>query len=294
MFTGKPFQQPLFQLISSSVLLGLGAVFVVFMDFKPSVIAFYRLLLGGCLFGSILLIRREPLAISSEALFLASTAGILFGIDLSFWNQSIILIGPGIATILNSLQVFFMAIFGLVFFQDKPSPKLWLSLFITFIGVILLSYHETQQSEKGLLGISVGVLSGLAFACSMILLREAVKRQKYSLINTMFYASMAGALAIGAYSWLSGASFVTHDLGSWVNIVIYAIFVHVLAWFLMAKSMPYVSVALVGLIMTVEPVVAFVVDLLLLEKSITQWQVIGAILTLGAIYLGSRTSKKYE
>ncbi len=285
------FKQPLVQLIIASMLLGFGAVFVVFIDFEPTIIAFYRLLLGGCLFGFVLLVRHEPLRISFEALFFSSMAGILFGIDLSFWNQSIVLVGPGIATILNSLQVFFMAILGLVIFRDKPSWKLWLSLFLTFIGVVLLSYHETQQSEKGLLGITTGVLSAIAFACSMIFLREAAKRQKYSLMNTMFYASMSGALAIGIYGYLNGSSFMTDDVASWVMIIIYAAFVHVIAWFLMAKSMPFVSVALVGLIMSLEPVTVFGIDLVLLGKSITLWQAIGAALTLFAIYLGSKAAK---
>ncbi|MGY0400128.1 MAG: EamA family transporter [Ostreibacterium sp.] len=75
-------------------------------------------------------------------------------------------------------------------------------------------------------------------------------------------------------------------------IFIYGAIVHVLAWFLMAKLMPYISIALVGLIMCLEPIVVFWVDMTYLGKSVTFWQMIGAILTLIAIYLGARNRQK--
>lgn len=286
------FQQPLAQLIVSAVILGLGALFVVFIDLGAIAIAFYRLLLGGLLFGSILFIRREPLAISSKALFFAVLAGIFFGLDLAFWNMSILLIGPGVATILNSLQIFFMASFGILFYRDMPSFTLFLSLIITFIGVVLLSAHEVQAAQGGAFGVSAGIFSAFAFAASMLCLREAAKYQQNSLINTMFYASLAGSVAIGLWGYFAGETFITNDIPSWVMIAVYGSVVHVLAWFLMAKSIPHVSVAIAGLIMCLEPLTVFAIDLSFLDKSVTFWQSIGVLLTLTAVYVGSQSAKR--
>ncbi len=286
------FQRPLLQLIVSSIILGLGAVFVVFIDLGTTVIAFYRLLIGGLLFAFVLLIRKEPIAINAKALLFALLAGAFLGLDLSLWNKSIVLIGPGVATILNSLQIFFMAGFGIVFYQEKPTTQLWFSLFLTFIGVVLLSYHETQIKTDGTLGVIVGILSALAFAASMLSLKEVAKHQRYSLINTMFYASIGGALTTGVYAFLANEKFLTDDINSWIMIAVYASVVHVFAWFLMAKSIPKIAVAVVGLVMCLEPLTVFWIDLGFLHKSITFWQTIGAVLTLVAIYLGSQSSKR--
>ncbi len=288
----KYFQQPLFQLIIASIIFGLAAIFVVFIDLGTTVIAFYRLMIGGILFGSILWIKREPIAINHKALFFALLAGVFFGLDLALWNKSIILIGPGVATILNSLQIFFMAGFGMILYQEKPTLTLWLSLVLTFIGVILLSYHETQISSDGTLGVIVGILSALVFAISMLCLKIVAKYQKHSLINTMFYASIGGAVTTGIYALIANEKFVTNDINSWIMIAIYASIVHVFAWFLMAKSIPHIAVAIVGLIMCLEPLTVCIVDLGFLGKSITIWQAIGAALILISVYLGSQPKVK--
>ncbi|PID67030.1 MAG: EamA family transporter [Gammaproteobacteria bacterium] len=286
------FQSPLLQLIASSIILGLGAVFVVFIDLGTTVIAFYRLFFGGLLFAALLWLKKEPLAINSKALLFALLAGAFLGLDLSLWNKSIVLIGPGMATILNSLQIFFMAGFGIIFYGEKPTGKLWTSLLLTFTGVVLLSHHEIQTATNGMSGVIVGILSALAFAASMLSLRETAKYQDHSLINTMFYTSVGGAFTTGIYAFGAHEPFITNDINSWLMIAIYASIVHVLAWFLMAKSIPKITVAVVGLVMCLEPLTVFCVDLGLLHKSITFWQAIGAMLTLTAVYLGSQSTKR--
>ncbi len=284
-------KHPALQLALSSILFGIGAVFVIFIHLDAVVIAFYRLFLGALLFAAVLGFRRQPLAIDPRALGFASLAGIFFGADLALWNQSIVLIGPGVATILNSLQVFFMAGFGIAFFRDKPTSALWWSLIISFFGVVLLSLREIDASETGGLGIGVGIASGLAFALSMLALRQTAKHQKHSVINTMFYSSVAGAIATGSCALWLGRSFVTDDATSWLLMLLYGAGVHVFAWLLMATSMPLLGVAIVGLIFCLEPVVAVFVDVAFVGKHLSGWQTVGAVLTMSAIYVGTQSKQ---
>lgn len=283
---------PAIQLTIASVLFGLGAIFVVFIQLDAVVIAFYRLLIGAVLFGMILLYNRQPLSINPRALFFAALSGVMLAIDLALWNQSILYIGPGIATIVNSLQIFFMAGFGWAFFRDKPSVKLLFSLCLSFVGVVLLCGNEIQGDDKGGIGVVVGIASGAAFAVSMLAMRQTAVHQKRSLTNTMFYASVAGALSTGIYAALTDRSFIIDDVPSWVMMGIYGSVVHVLAWYLMAKAMPHLSVAVVGLLMTLEPIIVVVIDVSFLDKALTAWQMSGALMTIGAIYMGTQSKAK--
>lgn len=287
-------KQPSIQLAIASIIFGLGAVFVVFIDLSATVIAFYRLFIGAILFAGLLIYKRESFSIAPDSLLFACLAGAFLGMDLAMWNTGIQLVGPGVATILNSLQVFCMAVFGWVIYRDKPSALLWLSLFATFFGVVLLSHHEIQSAPTGLSGVVISIISGVAFAASMLCLREASKRQAHSLLSMMFYASIAGALATGVYAVLAGSDFIAKDSLSWVMLFIYGSVVHVFAWFMMAKSLPHVSVAATGLLMCLEAVMIFFIDLGLLGKSITWWQTLGAALTITAIYFGSQAGKKKD
>lgn len=284
-------EKSILQLVASSLIFGIGTVLVVYIDLSPLMIAFYRLFIGALLFALVLLLRHESFVISRLALGFSLSAGAFLGLDLSLWNSGILSVGPGIATLLNSLQVFFMAGFGLLIFRDRPSIKLLVSLLTTFIGVVLLCRREIAVNDAGRFGIIVSILSALAFALSMLCLREAVKRQTVSLVNTMFYASLGGSLATGLYALFSGTRFYTEDSLSWGLIAIYGLFVHVLAWFLMAKSLPQLSLAIAGLVMCLEPVVAFVLDMSLFDKSVSLWQLFGALLTMFAVYLGSQSAK---
>lgn len=285
-------KQPVMQLVLSSVIFGLGATFVVFIDLSATIIAFYRLFIGVFLFGGVLLFFRQSFRIAVKPLCFAALAGIFLGVDLSLWNTSILTIGPGIATILNSLQVFFMAAFGMLLYKEKANNGFLISLLVTFVGVVLLSHHEIVGQQAGLYGVTVGVLSGGAFAASMLCLRIAVQHAKDGLVKVMFYGSIGGALTTGIWGVLANERFMTATADGFMMMIAYAVFVHVIAWFLMAKSMPHVSVALVGLIFCLEPVVAFVVDVTFLAKAMTVLQFVGAVLTLLAIYLGSQFSKK--
>lgn len=282
---------PALQMAISSLMFGIGAVLIVFIQLDAVVIAFYRLFIGALLFAGLMLWQRQPFAINRRALLLASISGVMLGIDLALWNLSVRLIGPGISTILNSLQIFFMAGFGIAFYGHKPSAKLWFSLLMSFLGVVLLCSNEFHTKASGL-GIALGIASAVAFALSMLSLREVANHQKNSVFNTMFYASGAGAVAVGVYCLLSGRQMVTDDAFSWAMMFVYGSVVHVLAWYLMAKAMPQLSVAVVGLLASFEPVIVVIIDVSFLDKALTMWQILGAVLTIVAIYLGSQSSAK--
>ncbi len=160
--------------------------------------------------------------------------------------------------------------------------------------MVLLSSHEIDSAPTGFAGVVISIVSGVAFAASMLCLREAAKRQIHSLFNTMFYASVAGAVSTGIYAAADGSSFVIPDLSSWVMVLMYGSIVHVFAWFMMAKSLPHVAVASAGLLMCLEPVTILFIDIGLLGKSVTQWQIIGAALTISSIYVGSQAAKKSQ
>ena len=50
---------------------------------------------------------RPELPRSKTALAYALLSGAALGIDLALWHESIYSVGPGISTLLNSLQIFF-------------------------------------------------------------------------------------------------------------------------------------------------------------------------------------------
>ena len=57
---------------------------------------------------------------------------------------------------------------------------------------------------------------------------------------------------------------------------------------MIAYSIPLLSLSVTGLLLLTEPVAALLIDYFYLDKAINPWQWLGALLTLFAIYLGSK------
>ena len=60
-------------------------------------------------------LKRQRFPRSRKAMMYAALAGIFLAFDLSFWHESVYAVGPGISTLLNSLQIFFLAAIWLSF-----------------------------------------------------------------------------------------------------------------------------------------------------------------------------------
>ena len=94
-------------LVLGCVVFGLGSLIVKFVPVGSYAAAWWRLLVAGAVFW--LLMRRfgQRLPQSRAAVRYALLSGAALGFDLALWHESIRAVGPGISTLLNSLQIFF-------------------------------------------------------------------------------------------------------------------------------------------------------------------------------------------
>ena len=146
-------------LVIGCVLFGLGSLIVKFVSVGAYAIAFWRLLIASGIFGLLMKLYRKPLPKQPKALFWAIASGIFLAFDLAFWHESIYAVGPGISTLLNSLQIFFLAFIGWLFFQEQQSKLQLASLLIATVGVVLIASPELQHN------IEAGYFYRITFRC---------------------------------------------------------------------------------------------------------------------------------
>ena len=92
-------------LVVGCVLFGLGSLIVKFVPVGGYAIAFWRLLLP--LYFLVLNEIKRQRFLKAESDDVCRISRHLFSFDLSFWHESVYAVGPGISTLLNSLQIFF-------------------------------------------------------------------------------------------------------------------------------------------------------------------------------------------
>ncbi|MFP3562250.1 EamA/RhaT family transporter, partial [Paraburkholderia sp. SIMBA_049] len=75
----------------------------------------------GIVFAVLAKIMGQRMPKSRRAIFYALLSGAFLGLDLALWHESIYAVGPGISTLLNSLQIFFLAAIGFMYFNERQS-----------------------------------------------------------------------------------------------------------------------------------------------------------------------------
>ena len=275
-------------LVIGCVTFGIGSLIVILVHVGAYAIAFWRLLIASGIFWLLMKLYRKPLPKQPKTLFWAIASGVFLAFDLAFWHESIYAVGPGISTLLNSLQIFFLAFIGWLFFQEQQSKLQLASLLIATVGVVLIASPELQHNIEAGYGIFIGLLSGACLAASMASIRQAHSIEPISIFPLMWLISISGASALILPALIFNAdSLYPTTLTDISLILIYGVVMQCIAWGMIAYTIPLLSLGLTGLLLLSEPVAALVIDAFLLHKPINAWQWIGAFLTLVAIYLGS-------
>lgn len=275
------------------ILFGMGSLIVAHVAIGGFAMAFWRLFVAGVIFVVLSILFKQKFPTSNRAIIFGLLSGVFLGIDLALWHESIYAVGPGISTLLNSLQIFFLAALGFFIFGERQSIIQLFSLFLAISGVAMIGSPEFSHNEKAAWGFVSGTISGAMLAISMTFIRKTHEAAPTPLFILMTLVSIGGCIALFI-------PMLWHDWGkilpnTWAEIgwiLVYGSIMQCLAWGLIAFSIPRLSLALTGLLLLTEPIAALLIDYFWLNKSINTWQWAGAILTMLAIYLGSMPKKK--
>ncbi|WP_373699327.1 DMT family transporter [Neisseria dentiae] len=281
-------------LIVGCVIFGLGSLIVKFVPVGAYAIAFWRLAVAAVIFWVLSRFFGQKLPKSRQALRCALISGAFLGFDLALWHESIYAVGPGISTLLNSLQIFFLSAIGFFFFGERLGKMQLLSLVMAVAGVALIASPEFGHNQNAGWGFASGIVSGAMLALSMVFVRKTHQAEATALFPMMLLVSLGGMVALVLPMLLldSGNLYPTtlRDAGL---ILVYGAVMQCFAWGLIAYAIPLLSLSLTGLLLLSEPVAALVIDYFWLDKPINGLQWGGALLTLAAIYLGSQSENHH-
>jgi drug/metabolite transporter (DMT)-like permease len=217
-------------------------------------------------------------------------AGAFFALDLWAWHQSIWFVGPGLATLLANFQVFFMALAGILLLREPARPVLWIAIPLALTGLgMIVGVDWDALGPDYRLGLAYGLLTAFAYAGYLLSLRRArLAGSRASVAGDLTVASLVSAACLWAVAWLEDASLAVPGVADWTLLGAYALVAQVLGWILITGALSRVRASTVGLLLLLQPTLAFVWDVLLFGRAFGLTETVGALLSLGAIYLGSR------
>lgn len=279
-------------LVIGCIVFGMGSVIVAHVPVGAYAIAFWRLAVAGVIFMLLARWFGQRFPAHRKAKWCALWAGVFLGLDLSLWHESIYAVGPGISTVLNCLQIFWLSAIGVFWFNEKLSRLQMVSLGLAVLGIVLIGSPEFGHNQQALWGFVSGIVSGMMLALSMVFVRKTHELARVPIFPMMLYISFGGMLVLFPLMLLFNSENLLPQTWSQVGwIVVYGAVMQCFAWGMIAFSIPLLSLSLSGLLLLSEPVAALVIDSVFLDKNINTLQWFGAALTMVAIYLGSLKSK---
>lgn len=272
-----------------AALLSTTGIFVAYTTVPATVSAFYRMAFGGAMLLAWVAWRGQWRALRWRDFAWATLPAIGFACDLFQWHRSILVVGPGVATLLTNFQVFLLALVGLVYYRERLGRWFVPGMLLAIVGLWLLVGAEWSLfSAAYRAGVWLGLGSCVAYAVYLLSFRHALSgHTQLSPAQFLGLMSLESALLLGAIGWAEGNAFVLDSLRNWSVLLALGFFGQVLAWLLMVGAMPRLPASLVGLLLLLQPALAFVLDVLLFARRTSASDWVGLTLALFGILLGT-------
>lgn len=282
-------------MLAGAALIGSNGLMVRLAQLPPTASAFWRMLLAGIALVVLLHVRGRWRALPRTVWLWALLPAAAFAADLWLWHRSILLVGPGLATLLANAQVFFMALAGVVLYRERPGPRFVAGLVLAFIGLWLLLAGDWHALPSGYRwGVWLGLGTGICYAAYNIALRTAQRHGREAgggghagapVEQILAMAALGSAVLLGLAGGVEGVSFAIPSWRSLGWLLALALVGHCLSWVLISRAMARLPVALIGLLLLLQPVVAFLLDVGLLGRATSPREWLGLLVSLAGIFL---------
>lgn len=285
-------------LIITMVIFGSIGIFRKYLNCPSAFLAFTRGLIASITFSIILLVRKifnknkvhEIEKPNKKSIGLLALSGMFIGFNWILLFEAYNYTTVGTATICCYAAPIFAIFLSIIFLKEKLSIKKFLCIIFAFIGVILISGLFNPTSEvNDFKGVIFGLGSAVLYAF-VIFLNEKIKNVD-ALIKS-FIQLCSATVVVLPYS------LIFEDLGSIVfdnQMIILLLIVGVvntgIGYFIYFKSMNNLDTQTVGIFSYIDPIVAIILSVLIMNEKFGLLEILGTILVLGATLISNLNIK---
>ncbi|MHB9314785.1 DMT family transporter [Fusobacterium polymorphum] len=177
------------------------------------------------------------------------------------FNTAINLISPSTASIINALSPAFTSIISYFLFKEKIKLVGWFSLFISFLGIVILTLGN------GKLSTNVGIIYMVA-ACLFISIYNVSQKwlsKKYNSFQVTAYSIIFGSFQLLIYSPKSFLNIVNFNLLIFLSILYMGLFPSIIAYIFWTRALEMSKVTTeVTSFMFVTPILATIMGIVIL------------------------------
>ena len=219
----------------------------------------------------------------------AKQAGVLLALGLLYTSSSLLLFGSynyiasGLATTLIFLYPVLVALI-MVFLRVVPSWPVWLSIFATFGGVIIMTQNGASQSINPI-GVVMSIASAFAYALFIVIINRSKAISSISNSLLTFYALSVGAIVFIIKILISNENITTgiNGCADWANLIGLAILPTIVSTATLAVATRNIGATKASVLGVFEPITAILVGTIVFGEALTANIIIGITIATAAV-----------
>ncbi len=268
-----------------AVAISFSAIFFALSDVDPITGAVFRAAYSlPVLFVIWWFVRKRDHRTASRR-WMAVGAGMMLGIDVVLWHNSIDHIGAGLATLIANTQVLWVAVGAWLIHTERPSSRVLKTVPIVLVGVALVSGVGQDDAFGGnpLLGAVLALFAALFYSAFILGFRAS--NQSFAPPAGPLMEATLGALITPLLLGLvlsSGIDFrPSWPAHGWL--IALALLAQVFGWLLIGYALPRLPAVETATIILIQPVLTMVWGAIFFSESPSALQMLGAAIVLGGV-----------
>lgn len=250
-----------------------------------SMIAFYRLFFAIVMMAPFVLTkyRHQFQRITRTDWLLALCAGVFLALHFILWFESLNYTSVASSVVLVSMQPIFAFIGTYIFFQERFSPGAIISMIITVLGSIIISWGDFQVSFGNLFGDILALLGALTMTVYFLLGQQA--RRRVSFMTYTFIVYLISTLTLFVYNVALQEQFFTYSANHWLLFILLAIVPTFLGHSLFNWALRWLSTSVISMATVFEPIGASILAYFILDERISYSQWLGGTIVIFGLFL---------
>lgn len=243
----------------------------------------YRFLFGSAAMLAILLLRKTNMRVSLSELLRIVLLAIFYITTALATLECYKYLSSGVATALVYTDPIWCALIGLAFLGDKFSIKLTSSILLASLGVMMMTGVFSGDGTFSMIGLLLGLASGLAYGIYLILVPR-LKVKHIASLKLTFYVFFTGMWLLIAYSLMTnGGVEEVPDSSCWLDLVLLGLIPTAISNICVTVSLKLIDSTIVAILGAFEPLTAMVVGVVILGEPLGFIGVVGGMLILVAV-----------
>jgi drug/metabolite transporter (DMT)-like permease len=268
-------------LLAGNIAIAFGPLLVRFADSGPIATGFWRLALAtpflffvGYRFGF------RFSALGKSTIWLATIAGLFFGVDIILWHIGIFQTKMANATLFANCASLILVVYGIFVARKMPSKWESAAVLFAFVGAALLMGQSLDLSPLHFQGDILSLGAGLTYTVYLVLMMRV--RQNTESWGALGMASAVAAVILLTASIVAGEQVVPTV---WWPVMLLAFTSQFFGQGCLTYALPHFSPLVIGLALLLQPALSAAAGWLAFGETLTTMDFMGSALVMIALVL---------